>query len=182
MRKALKSQRQNLLIIQNHFRQLQEFYPRYHSIMSRSDLLDFAIGFAAGFLGGGLGVTGAKLWEDWREKGDKDFTETFAKAIDSFLESADGFSQKTEEAVEAVANELCEEMACAHAELCTALAEMAKYQNLTPIYRALHFPKEGGRLEDDAREFFEVVLNNLSENGLNQQSRINLEEMLGMLN
>ena len=75
---AVQAHRQDLVVIEKHFQQLQEFHPRYHAIMTRNDIWQTGLGtglrIAAGVFDGGLGLSagvagfGAHAWNNWRQK------------------------------------------------------------------------------------------------------------------
>ena len=103
---ALHSNRQSLEVLAAHFWQLIEYLPRYRSIMTRTGVFDFVLGFAAGFLGGDIGQVGAQLWDGWRGQDDAHFIESFTFAVEQFSNSGVQFTQQIEANIEPVLGQL----------------------------------------------------------------------------
>jgi hypothetical protein len=177
-RVALQTHRQDLVSIQNHFRQLQEFHPRYHAIMTRNTVWESILGFAAGFFGGSLGVMGAETWDNWRGQSDSDFAQSFGTAVEQFSAATLAFTQKTEQEVERVlADILQDSRGFAHA-LMTALERFGERNDLTAIYRRLHEPNPADKPDEDTRQLLELVLTNLREQQISAGSEANLRALL----
>ena len=47
---------------------------------------------AAGFFGGGLGVLGAEIWEDWSNTSDEQLVDRFSKAFVSLIEMGEEYT------------------------------------------------------------------------------------------
>ena len=146
--------------------------------------MGFATGFAAACAGIAepLVAAGAQLWEGWRQQSDEKFVKSFGQAVDSFIESAGDFSEKTEEALEKAAWPFLASFSGFYKELLGALEELSDKMDLTDIHKRLHFPTpdDSGEADEDVREFFEIVLSNLREARLSSESEGNLREMLGL--
>ena len=188
LRRAVQAHRQDLIVIQNRFRQLQEFYPRYHALMTRNSFwgsaLGFAAGFAGAFFGGRLGVrgaeAGAQFWDDWHSKSDLEFVQTFSNAVVLFSEAALSFTQKTEEEVEYVVIGLLKDLDDFTQGVIAALESVAESMDITAIYHKLHDPDPSDKLDDDGIQVMEIVLFNLREQKISARSESNLREMMGI--
>jgi hypothetical protein len=188
LRRAVQAHWQDLIVIQNRFRQLQEFHPRYHALMTRNSVwataLWFAAGFASAFFVGPLGAVGAEagaqFWDNWRSKSDKEFVQTFANAVGLFSEAALSFTQKTEEEVEYVVIGLLEDLDDFTQGVIAALESVAESMDVTAIYHKLHDPDPSDKLDDDSIQGMEIVLSNLREQKISARSESNLREMLGI--
>ncbi|VTS04359.1 DUF4339 domain-containing protein [Tuwongella immobilis] len=180
LRRAVQAHRQDLVVIQNHFRQLQEFHSRYHAIMTRNSVWDYVLGFAAGFFGGGIGAIGAQVWDDWRGKSDTDFAQSFGNAVDQFSGAALSFTQKTEQEVESVVAAFLKDLHSFTQGTISALESVADSKDLTPIYHKLHDPDPADAPDEDGKQFFEIVLSNLRDQKISARSEANIREMLGM--
>jgi hypothetical protein len=172
LRRAVRAHQQDLVAIQNHFRQLQEFHPRYQEIMTRSDFWDYVIGIAAGFFGGGIGVIGAQVWEDWRGKSDSEF--------DQFTGTTLAFTQKTEQEVESVVSAFLRDLHDFSQSTIAALEGVIEKMDITKIYGKLHYPDPAQKPDEDAKQFFEIVLTNLRGQKISAHSEANIREMLGV--
>jgi hypothetical protein len=179
-RRALRAHRQDLLVIQNHFRQLQEFFPRYYSIITRGSFWDYVLGFAAGYFGGGFGVIGAQVWEDWRGKSDSDFAESFGNAVYQFSRAALEFTEKTEQEVESVLSGLLKDLHDFTQGIIATLEAVAETMNISKIYHNLHDPDSSQQIDDDFKQFFEIVLSNRRNQKISARSEANIREMLGI--
>jgi hypothetical protein len=180
LKSAVQSQRHDLIVIQDHFRQLQEFHPRFDSILRRTGVFDYVLGFTVGFLGGGLGFVGAQIWEDWRNKSDYEFRQLFANAVNQFSDAALSFTQKTEQEVEKVIAVFLQDVHSFYHGINNALEEIVDTQDITPIYQKLHLPDPADRIDDDGREFLEIVISNLRDQNISARSEFNIREMLGV--
>jgi len=179
-RRAVQSHRQDLVVIQNHFRQLQEFYPRYHAIMTRDGLWDYVLGFAAGFFGGGLGAIGTQVWDDWRGKSDSDFAQSFGNAVDQFSGAALAFTQHTEQEVESVVMAFLKDLHEFTHEMISALESVADSMDISAIYHKLHDPDPADKPDEDCKQFFEIVMSNLRDQRISASSEASIREMLGI--
>jgi hypothetical protein len=180
IRRALSMYRSDLGVIQNHFHQLSEYYPRYASIMTRTGVLDYVLGFAAGFFGGFLGAVGAQVWDDWRTQSDRDFVESFSNAVNQFTNSAVLFMQNTESAVNAVADQLLRSYADLDERFATGLEiAAAKGMNVTRVYRSLHDPDQLNH-DPDSKRLFEIVFDNLRQQGYSRSSESNMRYVMGL--
>jgi len=180
LRRAVQAHRQDLVVIQNHFRQLQEFHPRYHAIMTRNSVWDYVLVFAAGFFGGGIGAIGAQVWDDWRGKSDTDFAQSFGNAVNQFRGAALSFTQKTEQEVESVVAAFLKDLHGFTLGTISALESVADSKDLTPIYHKLHDPDPANAPDEDGKQFFEIVLSNLRDQKISSRSESNIREVLGM--
>jgi len=186
LRRAVQAHRQDLMVIQNRFRQLQEFTPRYHALMTRNSFWETALGFAAGFAGAAFGIplvgveAGAQVWDDWRSKSDSEFVQSFVNALGLFSEAALSFTQKTEEEVEYVVIGLLEDLDDFTQGVIAALESVAESMDITAIYHKLHDPDPSDKLDDDGIQFMESVLSNLREQKISARSESNLREMIGI--
>lgn len=150
--------------------------------MSRSGVWEYVIGFAAGLLGGDLGVVGAHVWDDWRNKSDQEFLQSFSSAVDQFAQAAFSFMQNTESVVVPVLDQILSEFA-EHSEAVNSGLErlVRRGVSIEPVFRALHYPdSDQSVVDDDVRQFLEIVLNNLRENGLSYDSERNIREICGI--
>jgi hypothetical protein len=178
--RALSTYRSDLAVIQKHFQQLREFYPRYASIMTRTGVMDYILGFAAGMFGGILGVVGAQVWDDWRAQSDRDFVQSFSNAVDQFSNSAVLFTQNTENAVNSVADQLLRSYADLDERVVVGLeAAASKGMNATRVYKALHDPDQP-IIDQDSRQLFEIVFDNLRQQGYAGNSESNMRYVLGL--
>jgi hypothetical protein len=165
--------------IRGKHQQLMEFYPRYNKIMTRSSVLDWIIGFAAGAFGGGLGVAGISLWDDWRGKSANDFIGLFSTAMDQFGDMAVKFTQELEAAIDREAEQLVNEYVSLNRRIVSHLAEIAgSGQDISQFYSILHKPGEA--VDEDAREGLEIVIMNLKDRGLSLQSEGNMRFLVGL--
>jgi len=178
IRRAIKLHRLSLMTIQQNFRQLQEFYPRYQNIMTRSSLWEFTRAFAAGLFGGYLGAAGHDLWENWRNKSDAEFGQAFSNAIDQFANAAIAFTLQTEASVaDACKSLIADSKRCGEAVI-SVLAELADTTDLGPVYKVLHHPEV--QKDDDSRQLFEIVCQNLKERGWPAHSERNVRLIMGL--
>lgn len=178
LRCAVQTHRQDLVVIQNHYRQLQEFHPRYHAIMTRSSVWESILGFAAGFFGGSLGVIGAEAWDNWRGQSDSEFAQSFGNAVDQFSGATLAFTQKTEQEVESVLAAIRKDSQEFTLGTMSALESLAEHKDLTAIYRKLHEPDPTNKPDDEGRQLFEIVLSNLREQRISARSEANLRALL----
>ena len=178
LRRAVQTHRQDLVVIQNHYRQLQEFHPRYHAIMTRSSVWESILGFAAGFFGGGLGVIGAEAWDNWRGQSDSEFAQSFGNAVDQFSGATLAFTQKTEREVESVLAAILKDSQEFSLGTMSALESLAVHKDLTAIYHKLHEPDPANKPDEEGRQLFEIVLSNLREQRIPARSEANLRALL----
>ena len=168
-----------LEIIEKHYSQLVEFFPRYYEIMHRSGFWGGVIGFAAGFFGGTIGAAGIETWNNWQEKSDQEFLDNYACAIDEFTSSAVSFTQKTEEAITPPVDQLADDLVACSNVLYDGLEKaMLAGHDISPACNALFYEEEP--LDDEIREFVEIVIQNLKEEGLNANDESELRESMGM--
>lgn len=179
LEKALSSNLSDVGDIQRHYLQLTEFYPRYRDVMSRTGILDYVIGFGAAFFGGPLGLIGAHVWDDWRNKSDSEFLQAFAAAVDQFTHRAFDFIGKTEAAVTPVADQFVAEMGNQMESVVNGLGILAgRGHSLRDIFHALHYSEEPA--DESGAEFIELVIANLRSQGLSYESERNIREMCGL--
>lgn len=177
---AMSVNLRDVSVIQHKYRQMCEFYPRYQEIMSRNEVWDYVLGFAAGFLGGQVGAIGAQVWDDWRNKSDRDFIQSFTAAVEQFTQASFSFMQKTEASVVPVVDQVMAELGTQCDAVIGGLDKLArKGKSIATVFRALHFADETV-VDDDARQILEVVIANLREQGLTHNSEHNIREMLGL--
>lgn len=179
-RNALQRHRQDLLLIQNHFRQLQEFHPRYHEIMNRNNIWDFALGFAAVFFGGSIGQVGAQLWDNWRNQSDTEFAQSFSNAVNQFSQATLEFTQKTEKEVELVLSQFLCDFHEFNIGVISAMDSISDKSDLTKIYTKLHEPDTTNKPHVELKQFLEIVFVNLREQKISPRSETNLRRMLGL--
>lgn len=176
---ALLSTRAQLAVIERHYLQLHEYLPRYEALMTRTGILDFVLGFAAGyFLGSDIASAGAELWDGWRDQSDKQFVESFSRAVDQFSNAGITFTQATEAAVEPVVAQVVGDYADAHTTLIEGLRTLAAGgYDIKAVYRDLRAPPSR---DAGATAFFNAVLANLREQGLSGKAERNLMALLGV--
>ena len=186
---AVQAHRQDLVIIEKHFQQLQEFHPRYHAIMTRNEFWQTGIGtlrFAAQFLDGGLGLSagvvgfGAHVWDAWREKSDAKFGESFGNALDEFCNTGLAFTQKTEQEVEVVISAFVNDLNDFYQDIIAFLEGVIDTTDISKIYHALHDPDADDKIDDDRKVFLEIVMSNLREQNISARSEANIKRMLGI--
>ncbi len=154
-----------LATIEEHYRQLVEFYPRYQEVMNRSGFLNGLVAFAAGFFGGNLGVAGAEMWANWQGRNDQEFLEIYGRAVDDFTNAAFSFTQKTEEAVQSVVEQFADDYVSSTKLIYDGLEKaMQSGHNILPVCEALFYVDDP--LEAEGAEFLELVIENLKEEGL----------------
>lgn len=169
----------NLSLILEKHQQMREFLPRYREIMSRSEGWNFVVGLAAGFFGGQLGVLGTQLWEGWKAKSDQDFVQAFSVAADEFEKQALMFLQNTEASARPVVDQVVTELTKCSEAVASGIEQFARQGHpIEPVFHKLHFPAHG--VDVDARQFLELVLSNLREQGISYESERNLREICGL--
>src|SRR5262245_3302544 len=180
VRRALQMYRSDLGGVQEQVQQLRDYYPRYASIMARARVMDHDSGRPAGFFGGFLGADGARVWDDWRVKSDRDFLQAFSSAVERFSNSALRFTRNTESAVNSAAEPILRCLAERDERVCIGLeAAAAKGMNVAHVYKALHDPEQA--VSDPAlRELFETVFDSLRQHGYPSGSESNMRYVLGL--
>lgn len=178
LQRAVLAHRSDLEVIQKQFRQLQEYHPRYHAILTRKSAWEYVFGFAAGFFGGALGMVGAQVWDDWRGKSDGDFVQSFANAVNQFSQSGLAFTQKMEQDVEFVVEAFLKDQRDFMQGTISALESVVNIKDISDIY---HKSREPGKPNDEnLKQFFEIVLTNLREKKISPRSESNMRELLGL--
>ena len=185
---AVQAHRQDLVVIEKHFRQLQEFHPRYHAIMTRNEFwqtsIQTGLHFAAGFFGGGLGMGvaafGTRAWDTWRQKPDADFVESFGNAVEEFCSTTPAFTQKTEQEVEVVISAFVNDLNDFYQDIIAFLEGVIDTTDISKIYHALHDPDADDKIDDDRKVFLEIVMSNLREQNISARSEANIKRMLGI--
>ena len=176
---AIHSNRKSLIELESHYKQLNEYWPRYSSIMNRSDFMDGIIGFAAGFFGGELGIAGIGMWEGWRGKSDNEFVNVFASAVEQFSSSGTGFTQELESLVEPTIQQLTSDIREIYNIVFLAFESFVRdgwdVEPFYRIFRAIETP-----IDEDFIQLFEIILNNLREQGLSTSSEMNLKSFFGL--
>lgn len=177
---AINANISDVSIIREKYTQMCEFYPRYQKIMSRTGVWDYVLGFAAGVLGGTLGAVGAQVWDDWRNKSDQDFMQSFTSAVDQFTQGAFAFMQNTEAGVTPIVEQVVSEQLVHCEAVVDGLDSVAREGgNIESVFHALHFPDENV-IDDDGRQFLELIIGNLRQQGLSSDSEHNIREMCGL--
>lgn len=181
-RRALGAPSQDLVAIQDHFRQLREFHPRYHAILTQDSVSDFALGLAAGLLGGELGEIAAQVWDGWRGQSDAEFAQSFGNAVDQFSTAALEFTEKTERAMEPVISAFLKDLYDLNQGCIAALETVIDNTDITPIYRRLHYsdPEDVPDDEEAGNQFLELVLSNLRDAQISARAEANIREMQGI--
>lgn len=175
--RAIHKNRDDLEILQTHYNQLRDYYPRFEKIMTRSGLLDAVVGFAAGFFGGDFGVAGAELWDDWRGRSDTEFVEIFANAVDEFSTAGLEFTQRMEAQTEPAIMQIAADVKEYYGTMLGYFRQFVlSGWDLEPFYR--QFRAVGEPLDEDARQGIEFVLDNLREQGMSTRSERNLRTLL----
>jgi len=187
---AVQAHRQDLVVIEKHFRQLQEFHPRYHAIMTRKDFLRTSIGtglrFAAPFLDGGLGLSasvagfGAHVWDAWRGKSDAEIVESFGNAVEEFCNTTQAFTVKTEQEVEVVISAFVNDLNHFYQDIIAFLEGVIDKTDISKIYHSLHDPDPEKKFDDDSNDFLAIVMSNLREQKVSVRSEANIKQMLGI--
>jgi hypothetical protein len=96
------SDTEEVKILERYCIQLNDYYPRFRSILCGNKFLDYILGNAAGFFGGGSGAIGASIWDDWSGKSDDDFIKIFSNAVKDFIEKGRQFTRNIEKTFEPV--------------------------------------------------------------------------------
>lgn len=166
-----------LEIIEKHYTQLVEFFPRYYEIMNRSGFWSGVLGFAASFFGGELGAAGVETWNNWQEKSDQEFLNSYGGAVDEFTSSAVLFTQKTEEAITPVVDQFADDYVTSSNVIYDGLEKaMLAGHDILPVCNALFYVDEP--LDDDTLEFFEIVIQNLKDEGLSAKDESELRDSI----
>ena len=185
---AVQAHRQDLVVIEKHFQQLQEFHPRYHAIMTRNEFLQTGIQtglhFAAGFFGGELGMgvaaLGTRAWDAWRQKPDIDFVESFGNAVEEFCGATQAFTEKTVQEVEVVISTFVNDLNDFYQDIIAVLENVIDKMDISKIYHALHAPDADEKIDDDSKDVFDIVMSNLREQKISARSEANIKRMLGI--
>lgn len=177
LHRALGTHRDDLDAIQRYFRQLRKHHPRYHALMTEGNVVDWLIQFGSAIL---VGEEASKFWGVWSQQNDKEFIRKFGTAVDQFSTTALAFTEKTEQAVEAVITELVRDLNDVYQTVLAALEMLVDTRDLSTIYRHLHYPAADELPDENAREFLELVLSNLRDANLPLLSEANLREMVGL--
>ena len=185
---AVQAHRQDLVVIEKHFRQLQEFHPRYHALMTRNDFwqtgfqtgLRFAAGFFGGDLSAGVVALSTHAWDAWREKSDAKFVESFGNAVEEFCSTTLAFTEKTEQTVEVVISVFVNDLNHFYKDIIAVLEGAIDKTDISKIYHKLHDPAPVEKIDDDSKDFFEIVMSNLREQKISTRSEANIKHMLGI--
>jgi hypothetical protein len=177
---AVGKQRGHYEQLEKHFKQLQEFLPRYTSVMSRTGFLDGILGFAAGFFGGYLGAVGAQAWDNWRGSNDQEFCQKFGSAFEQFAKACYDYTVNGEESLSLVFDRLTDETRRLHHKIFDAYEELeSSGWDIEPLYRQYRTIDEP--LGDDAKQFLEIAISNLEENrSIHYRSIENIRQLLGL--
>jgi len=180
IRRALSMNRSDLAVIQKHFQQLREFYPRYSSIMTRTGVMDYVLGMAAGLFGGFLGVVGAQVWDDWRSQADREFVQSFSNAVDQFSNSSLAFTQNTENAVNSVVDQLLRTYTDLGERVVVGLETAAcNGLNINIVYKTFHDPDQP-ITDQNSIQLCEIVFDNLRQQGYSGNSESNMRHVSGL--
>ena len=176
---ALHKHRGDLEKIEWNYDQLVEFYPRFRFILTRTGVLDVVIGFAVGLFVGPLAEVGASLWDGWQEQSDEQFIKSFGGAGEDFVNTGLRFTQETEQAMQPVIEQMLDDYTEVGQGIISGIERAAHGgEDLDPIYRKLHMSDVP--LDEDARAFFEIVFDNLREQGFSGRSERNVRSSIGM--
>ena len=187
---AVQAHRQDLAVIEKHFGQLQEFHPRYHTIMTRNEFWQssFKTGLrvAAQFIDGGLGLSavvvgfGADVWNNLRQKDDDKFLGSFEIAFEEFRSTTLAFTHKTEQEVEVVISAFVNDLNDFYQEIIAVLEGIIDRTDISKIYHALHDQDADEKIDDDRKAFLEIVMSNLRDQKVSVRSEANIKRMLGL--
>lgn len=156
---AIAKQNVHYTSIYKYYCQLVEFQPRYKKIMSRFGIMDFMLGFSAGYIGGELGSFGADLWQDWRHSSDKEFCQKFAGAIDHFIQSCSAFIKHGENALDVVFDRLCDEAKRHTLRAVDAYAILeSKGWDINPLYQMVRY--SGSANDFELVETYSLIMEN----------------------
>lgn len=177
---AVTKHRKRYEELECHYNQLQEFLPRYTSVMTRTGLLDGIIGFAAGFFGGYLGAVGAQAWDNWRGSNDQDFCQKFGAAFEQFAQACHAYTTHGENSISLVFDRLMDEIRRIHHKIFDCYDELSRAGwNIEPLYK--QYRTLNSALDEDMKQMFEIALSNLEENrSVNYKSIENIREIIGL--
>ena len=184
---AVQAHRHDLVVIEKHFLQLQEFHPRYHAIMTRNNFwktgfktgLRIAAGIVGDELGEGVAAVGTYVWDAWREKSDTKFCESFGNALDDFCSTTQAFTEKTVQEVEVVTSAFVNDLNDFYQDIIAFLEGVIDTKDISKIYHALHDPDADDKIDDDRKDFLEIVMSNLRDK-VSARSEANIKRMLGL--
>jgi len=174
--------------LEQHFMQLQEFLPRYQTLMSRSDFwknnIRSGLGLAAYVIGGqiGLGLDaanwGAKLWNDWRAKSDTAFCESFEDGLLEFRDKLRSLIEKLENEVEVYISAFVNEFHTLQVAVVAFLESFVGKIDLSRIYHELRQPIPGEKYDDERQSLLELMISSLSDRRVSTRSVANIRMML----
>jgi hypothetical protein len=192
IRSAVESHREVLIEIQTHFGQLKAGHQRYIKIMTRSEnksltnVLDVA-GEIAGFikpdaemLVKSVGFGTNILVGAWQGMSVTKVEKQFEMHVDKLRCSTRAFIENTEREVELVIASFLQVLRDFNQRTIAVLESVMKKMDLTKIYHRLHAPDPTHKIDDNGRQFFEIVLSNLRDQKMSARSEANIKEMLGI--
>ena len=65
-------------------------------------------------------------------------------------------------------------------EIIAVLEGVIDRTDISKIYHALHDPNPEEKIDDDSKDFFEIVMSNLREQKISTRSEANIKHMLGI--
>lgn len=184
--RPLSANHERLAEVEGRFQQLQEGLPRCLKIQRRSGWVDMALGAAVGVAGGFVGIPaeavvgGLDAWEGWRNKGDKEFLEAYGRALDIYTETTARFAAE----IEQNASPAIERVIAEHAEFTSQLRRALKEDssNGSDISSTIDelLASTGEKPDNDDMAFFEMVLENLREEGLSTRAEAHIRRTLNL--
>lgn len=196
LRCAVQAHQDDLVVIEKHFRQLQEFHPRYHAIMTRNDFWQTSVqksfkfaarvfgdqlgGELGDVVGSGVAALGTHVWDAWRQKTDAKFVELFEQAYADFFRTTVAFTEKTEQEVEVVISAFVNDLNQFYQDIIAVLESAIEKTDLSKIYSKLHDPNAEEKIDDDRNVILELVMSNLRDQKISTRSEVNIKHMLGI--
>ena len=127
-----------------------------------------------------VGGIGASLWNNWRDKTDAEFEQSFWIAVNEFSSKTLEFTQKTEQEVELVISVFLKDLCDFNQATIAALEGFIEKADLSKIYHKLHDSDPDEKVDDDDKEILGVVLSNLRDQKISARSEANIREMMGI--
>lgn len=166
----------------NEYNAMCELFPKWRAPLERTGILEGILAFAAGFFGGELGCLGAAAYSGFRDELDSNNIDQFSAHLQNWMENTGVFMENLENIFYPMLEQLMGVVETALDDYLKGLILFAqKGGNVQKVFNFIHTPTEIISDEEE-RNFFETVFNNLRESGLSYKSERNLREMIGLRN